>query len=85
MGTITVNIDNNIENEFRTYLSDKGEILKGALGKAITEAIAKWLKEKKQEEIAIKAIERMKEGFSSGGFKIKSRSELHERRTLSGR
>jgi len=85
MGTITINIDDNIENEFRNYLSEKGEILKGTLGKAITEAIAKWLKEKKQEEISIKAIERMKEGFSSGGFKIKSRSELHERKNLSSR
>ena len=68
MGTITINIDDNIENEFRNYLSEKGEILKGTLGKAITEA-----------------IERMKEGFSSGGFKIKSRSELHERKNLSSR
>ena len=79
MGTMTINLDSATENSFRNYVSKEYGTNKGVLGKAVREALNKWLKEKSQDKIAKEAIASMKKGFNSGGFKIKSRDELHER------
>lgn len=79
MGTVTISIDDNTEDRFRSYIYKERGKSKGVLGKAVNEALNKWLEEKKQEKIAEEAIAIMKKGFYSGGYKIKSRDELHER------
>ena len=79
MGTVTINLDEETETNFRNYVSKEYGTNKGVLGKAISEALNKWLEEKKQKEIATSAIKRMKKGFNLGGFKYKSRDELYER------
>ncbi|MBS3167776.1 hypothetical protein J4216_01485 [Candidatus Woesearchaeota archaeon] len=79
MSTITINIDDDVENRFRGYINKEYGNSKGALGKAITEAIDIWLKEKEQEEITKKAIEFLNKKRKVGGKLWKNREELHER------
>jgi len=79
MGTVTINIDNEIENDFRNFVYKTYGKSKGTLGKAVAEALEKWLKEKKQENLAKEAIAIMENGFNMGKIKIKKRSELYER------
>ncbi len=79
MSVITFSLDDNVETEFRSYIEKETDNAKGIMGKIISEALEKWLKEKKQKEIAKRAMEIMHKGFNLGSYKIKSRSELHER------
>lgn len=60
MGTITISIDDDIERELRKLA---GEGRKGALGKAVGEAVKKWAEEKKQKEIAERQMKRMERGM----------------------
>lgn len=79
MGTITVNVDDKAESRFRKTVKEAVGTGKGKLGKAITEAINKWVDEKRQKEIAERQIKLMEKGFDLGGVTYKHRSELHER------
>lgn len=79
MGTITINVKEGIEHEFReTVKQDKG-LGKGKLGEAITEAMQKWIEEKRQKMIAKEMLSLMKNGFSMGKLKFRSRDELYDR------
>lgn len=79
MATITININDGVAKEFREEVMQSIGQRKGALGKAIEEAIKQWLHEKKQKQIAKEMIELMEEGIAMGKIKIKSRGELYER------
>jgi len=79
MGTITVNVKNDIEKEFRKVVSNVHGTKKGSLGEAITEAMKKWVYEKKQEKIAEEALTLVEHGFKFGKRLYKDRSELYER------
>lgn len=79
MATITININDSIAKEFREEVMQSIGQRKGALGKAIEEALKQWLHEKRQKQIAKEMIELMEEGIAMGKIKIKSRSELYER------
>ncbi|MDD5472577.1 MAG: hypothetical protein PHU34_00350 [Candidatus Methanoperedens sp.] len=79
MGTITVNVKNDIEKEFRKVVSVIHGTKKGSLGEAITEAMQKWIYEKKQEKIAEEALKMLEHGFKFGKRLYKDRSELYER------
>ncbi len=79
MGTVTITLEDNTETNFRNYVYKEYGKSKGVLGKAINEALNKWLETKKQKEIAESAIKRMKKGYNLGKFKLESRDELHER------
>lgn len=63
MGTITVNVDDAIEKEFRKLVEQYKGGKKGDLGKAVTEAMKKWADEKKQKEIAERQMERSRKGL----------------------
>lgn len=76
--TITINISEETEREFRRLARARYGIRKGALGKAITDAI-KALEEKVQYDPDAHALEMLKKGFNLGGFKTKDRSKWHER------
>jgi predicted transcriptional regulator len=52
MGTITVNIKDEVEKEFREVAGIAHGSERGYLEKAITDAIQKWIYEKRQEKIA---------------------------------
>lgn len=79
MATITINIQDNVAKEFREEVLKRIGKRKGALGKAVEEALKKWLYEKRQEQISKEMIELMEKGILMGKIKIKSRSELYER------
>lgn len=79
MGTITVNVKDEIENEFRNAVKQKKGDGKGKLGEAITEAMTDWTHKKTQKIISNQMIELMEKGFKMGKLKIKSRDELYDR------
>ena len=79
MGTITVNIKDEIEKEFRAVASIAHGDKKGYLEKAVTEAMQRWVEEKRQEKIAEREIKLLEKGFNFGKKLYKTRDELHER------
>lgn len=79
MTVITISIKDEVANELRQTVKKEAGDSKGALGKAIEEAVQKWLEEKKQKEIAKRAIEMMNKGlYSLKGWKF-NRDELYDR------
>ncbi len=79
MGTITVNVKNDVEKEFRKIVGAVHGTKKGSLGEAITDAMQKWILDKKQEKIAEEALKLLEQGFKFGKRLYKDRSELYER------
>ncbi len=79
MGTITVNVNDDVENEFRKVASLVHGTRKGSLGKALTEAMQEWAYEKKQKKIASEALKLLEHGFKFGKRLYKDRCELYER------
>ena len=79
MGTITVIVNDEIEKEFRETVKELEGSRKGYLGKAITEAMYKWVNEKRQKSVAQEMVSLMEKGFNMGKIKIKSRDELYDR------
>ena len=67
MATITVNIKDEVNEEFRKTVEEKLGRGKGVLGKAIEEAMQKWAKEKKTEEYVKEALTLMKKGLYKVG------------------
>lgn len=79
MGTVTVSINDEIERKFRAIAGKLYSRKKGYLGKAITEAMQKWVDEKKQKEIAEEELKVIDEGFYMGKLLAKKRAELYGR------
>lgn len=79
MGTITVNVRDDVEKEFRELVRSVHGAKKGELGRALTEAMQKWVYEKRQEKIAQDALKLLEQGFDFGKRLYKDRSDLHER------
>ena len=80
MKTITVSVVEDVEERFRRLASVTYGKRKGYLGKAITEAMKKWEKEKMETDVNAKALEMLRKGFNLGGITYKKRAELHERK-----
>jgi len=79
MATITLNVKNEINNEFRNIVKLKFGEGKGTLGKAIEEAIKKWIFEQKQKELSNEGLMMLKEGiWSKKGYKF-NRDEIYDR------
>jgi len=79
MGTITVNLDDGIEKEFRTVAVETFGKGKGHLGKALAEALQNWVYERKQERTARTGKEIMRHGNAFGKRLYEQRADLHER------
>ena len=79
MGTITINIDNDVEKQFRALAQKIYSKKKGYLGNAVTSAMQKWIDEVTQKQISEREIALLEKGFNMGELKFKSREELHER------
>jgi len=77
MGTITVNIRDEVENRFRNLAGVVYGKRKGHLGKAIDEALLYWMK-KKGKRADAKALALLEKGFEMGSLRF-DRGELHER------
>jgi hypothetical protein len=80
MGTITINIKDNVEQDFRATVKKAYGVGKGKLGKAISEALESWVAEKNQERVTKRMLALMGKGFDLGGITYTHRSELHERK-----
>ncbi len=79
MGTITVNVRDDVEKRFRDIAGRRYSKKKGFLGKAITEAMEKWIDEMRQKEIVKRELKVLEEGFDMGKSLFKRREELYER------
>ena len=81
MGTITICIDDATEQRFRevakTILGEK----KGYLGRATTEAIALWIRDKEQETIAQQGLLLLEKDHHLAQFSFRSRVDIHDRRS----
>ncbi len=75
--TITVNVEENVEREFRKKAESKYGKKKGYLGKALTEAMKVWSK-KTDEDIESRFIKLLESGIRMEKWKF-NRAELHER------
>ena len=79
MGTITVNIKDEVEKEFKAVASIAHGGEKGYLEKAVVDAMQRWIEEKRQEKIAEEALKLIEQGFDFGKRLYKDRSDLYER------
>ncbi len=79
MGTVTISLEDSTEDSFRNYVYKEYGKSKGVLGKAINEALKKWLEEKRQDKIAKEALADLKKGHKFGKLLYKKREELYER------
>lgn len=79
MTTITISVNEDVEQEFREHAKEKYNGKKGYLGDAITEAMQKWLEDHKSREVAARAEALLNKGFHFGKLLYKDRAELHER------
>lgn len=80
MATITLNVNDEINQEFRQIVKSKFGEGKGIIGKAVEEAIKKWISEQKQKEITERQLKIMKKGiWSQKNYKF-NREEIYETR-----
>ncbi len=79
MGTITINVDDDMEKRFRITVTKEKGLGKGKLGNAVEEALDLWVKSKEQREITQRQLELMNRGFHLGKY-VFNRDELHEQK-----
>lgn len=81
MGTITVNISNELEEKFRASVKRRIGEGKGKLGSAVKEAFSKWIAEDEYQKLMKEAVETLKKGLYKlpKGYKFR-RAEAYEKR-----
>ncbi len=79
MGTITVNVKDYVEKDFRKLVRSVHGAREGDFGKALTEPMQKWVYEKKQEKTAQEALKLLELKFNFGKRLYRDRDELYER------
>ena len=79
MGTMTISVDNDVEQQFRALAQKIYSKKKGYLGNAVTSAMKKWIDEMTQKQISERELKLLENGFDMGKFKFRSREELYER------
>ncbi len=79
MGTITVTVEDKVEENFRKTVSETKGKGKGILGSATNEAMKDWVGKQRQKKISKEMLVLLDKGFEMGKFKNVSRDELHER------
>lgn len=77
--TITVSVNADVEQKFRKIAKAVHGKKKGYLGKALTEAMEKWTKEKQETDTVAETLSMLESGLDLGGISYKHRDELHER------
>ena len=77
--TITINMQTEVLKKLRRLaVAEKQK--KGFLGKVISEATKEYIKEKEQEEIRKRMLEKLNRGYHMGRILIKNREELYDRK-----
>jgi len=75
--TITINIETEVLKKLRELASAEKQ-KKGFLGRVISEATKEYLKEKEQDEIARRQLEKMEKGYKMGKILIKNRDDIYD-------
>ncbi len=79
MATITISVKDDVNKEFRETVRKKLGQGKGVLGKAVEEAMQKWMHDEGQRKIAAELKKMMDEGlYSLKGWKF-NRDEIYDR------
>jgi len=79
MATITISVKDEVNKEFRETVRKKLGQGKGVLGKAVEEAIQKWMHDEGQRKIAAELKRMMDKGlYSLKGWKF-NRDEIYDR------
>jgi hypothetical protein len=81
MGTITISVDDAVEEKFREVAKRVLGERKGYLGEATTEAMRLYIREKTQEEIARDARMLLEKEYHFGSRRATTRGDLHDRST----
>ena len=79
MTTITINVSEEVNRDFREVVKKKIGSNKGALGKAVEEALKEWIEEEKQKNIAERQKKMLTKGLYSLNGKKFNREEIYER------
>ena len=79
MGTMTINVQDETIARFRTAVQAELGTGKGKLGKAVEDALRKWVEEREQQKIAQRQLALMERGFSGKKWKF-NREELYDRK-----
>ena len=79
MGTITISIDEEAENQLRKIVEERGG-KKGDMGKVVSEAMKRWVEDRKQKEIAERQMKMSEKGLYRlpKGWKF-NRDEIYDR------
>lgn len=77
--TITVSVNAEVEQKFRRTAKAVHGKKKGHLGKALTDAMEKWTKEKEETDTTASVLSILDQGLNLGGVKYRYRDELHDR------
>jgi hypothetical protein len=81
MGTITICIDDVTEQRFREVAKNILGGKKGYLGRATTEAIALWIRDKEQETIAREGLALLEKEYHLGKLGFRTRGDLYDRQS----
>lgn len=76
--TITVNVEEEVDEEFRKQAGLRYGKRKGYLGKALTEAMKEWAKKKEAADLENQMLKLLHEGIKGKKWRF-NRSELYER------
>ena len=77
--TITVSVDAEVEKRFRRIAKMIHGQRKGYLGRALTEAMTTWTKERERTDNVVATLRLLEEGLDIGLERYRTRDELHER------
>ena len=77
--TITVSVDSEVEEKFRRTAKTVHGKKKGYLGKALTDAMTVWTREREQTNNVVATLRLLEKGLDIGVTRYRLRDELHER------
>ncbi len=75
MGTMTINLSDDVEERFRASVKRRLGDGKGKLGRAINEALNKWVSEDEEQKLRGEAIRMMEKGLYKVGKNYTFRRE----------
>jgi hypothetical protein len=77
--TITLNIDEDVNKEFRKIVIQKYGVKKGSLSRAVEDAFKLLIQNINSNNADIDLQNKINNGYNLGGLLYKNRDELHER------
>ncbi len=78
MAVVTFKIEDELEKQFRELASMLYGTKRGSFGRALSEAIALWIRERSERKIAERQLAYLEKGFALGRWRHKCREALYE-------